>query len=205
MFVSFKEIFEWTKKKDFEQNISQETLHNELAERRRALSEIRSTVYKFVAAVSAAGITLFWLLLTECDLSLAQTIALSIFVIAMAGFVHLFLNSLQKGFQKNREIMINLETRLGLHDGSLLPEEYKSAKKKSSDFIPMAKIFILFVSIAIVVVSWVQCAIPLCEMRKDSVVQQKLPPNSPGLDFSVKAKEAKDFSINIKYNNGGAD
>jgi hypothetical protein len=192
-------------KKDFKQNISQETLHNELAERRRALSEIRSTVYKFVAAVSAAGITLFWLLLTECDLSLAQTIALSIFVIAMAGFVHLFLNSLQKGFQKNREIMINLETRLGLHDGSLLPEEYKSAKKKSSDFIPMAKIFILFVSIAIVVVSWVQCAIPLCEMRKDSVVQQKLPPNSPGLDFSVKAKEAKDFSINIKYNNGGAD
>ena len=185
-------------KKDFKQNISQETLHNELAERRRALSEIRSTVYKFVAAVSAAGITLFWLLLTECDLSLAQTIALSIFVIAMAGFVHLFLNSLQKGFQKNREIMINLETRLGLHDGSLLPEEYKSAKKKSSDFIPMAKIFILFVSIAIVVVSWVQCAIPLCEMRKDSVVQQKLPPNSPGLDFSVKAKEAKDFSINIK-------
>lgn len=193
------------RKKDFKQNISQETLHNELAERRRALSEIRSTVYKFVAAVSAAGITLFWLLLTECDLSLAQTIALSIFVIAMAGFVHLFLNSLQKGFQKNREIMINLETRLGLHDGSLLPEEYKSAKKKSSDFIPMAKIFILFVSIAIVVVSWVQCAIPLCEMRKDSVVQQKLPPNSPGLDFSVKAKEAKDFSINIKYNNGGAD
>lgn len=192
-------------KKDFKQNISQETLHNELAERRRALSEIRSTVYKFVAAVSAAGITLFWLLLTECDLSLAQTIALSIFVIAMAGFVHLFLNSLQKGFQKNREIMINLETRLGLHDGSLLPEEYKSAKKKSSDFIPMAKIFILFASIAIVVVSWVQCAIPLCEMRKDSVVQQKLPPNSPGLDFSVKAKEAKDFSINIKYNNGGAD
>ena len=192
-------------KKDFKQNISQETLHNELAERRRALSEIRSTVYKFVAAVSAAGITLFWLLLTECDLSLAQTIALSIFVIAMAGFVDLFLNSLQKGFQKNREIMINLETRLGLHDGSLLPEEYKSAKKKSSDFIPMAKIFILFVSIAIVVVSWVQCAIPLCEMRKDSVVQQKLPPNSPGLDFSVKAKEAKDFSINIKYNNGGAD
>lgn len=192
-------------KKDFKQNISQETLHNELAERRRALSEIRSTVYKFVAAVSAAGITLFWLLLTECDLSLAQTIALSIFVIAMAGFVHLFLNSLQKGFQKNREIMINLETRLGLHDGSLLPEEYKSAKKKSSDFIPMAKIFILFVSIAIVVVSWVQCAIPLCEMRKDSVVQQKLPPNSPGLDFSVKAKEAKNFSINIKYNNGGAD
>ena len=89
-------------KKDFKQNISQETLHNELAERRRALSEIRSTVYKFVAAVSAAGITLFWLLLTECDLSLAQTIALSIFVIAMAGFVHLFLNSLQKGFQKNR-------------------------------------------------------------------------------------------------------
>ena len=53
-------------KKDFKQNISQETLHNELAERRRALSEIRSTVYKFVAAVSAAGITLFWLLLTKC-------------------------------------------------------------------------------------------------------------------------------------------
>ena len=191
--------------KDFEQNISQETLHNELAERRRALSEIRSTVYKFVAAVSAAGITLFWLLLTECDLSLAQTISLSIFVIAMAVFVHLFLTSLQKGFQKNREIMIKLETRLGLHDGSLLPDEYKSAKKKSSDFIPMAKIFILFVSIAIVVVSWVQCIMPLCEMRKYSVGQQKLSPNSPLLDFSVKAKEAKDFSINIKYNNGGAD
>lgn len=51
LFVSFKEIFEWTKK-NFAQNISQETLHNELAERRRALSEIRSTVYKFVAAVS---------------------------------------------------------------------------------------------------------------------------------------------------------
>lgn len=192
-------------KKDFAQNISQETLHNELAERRRALSEIRSTVYKFVAAVSAAGITLFWLLLTECDLSLAQTISLSIFVIAMAGFVHLFLGSLQRGFQKNREIMIKLETRLGLHEGSLLPREYKSAKMKSTDFIPMAKLFILFVSIAIVAVSWVQCVIPLCEMRKDSVVQQKLSPNSPELDFLVKSKEAKDFSINKKYNNGGAN
>lgn len=197
LFVSFKEIFEWTKK-DFAQNISQETLHNELAERRRALSEFRSTVYKFVAAVSAAGITLFWLLLTECDLSLAQTTSLSIFVIAMAGFVHLFLGSLQKGFQKNREIMIKLETRLGLHEGSLLPGEYKSAKMKSTDFIPMAKLFILFVSIAIVAVSWVQCVIPLCEMRKDSVVQQKLSPNSPELDFLVKSKEAKDFSINKK-------
>ena len=189
-------------KKDFAQNISQETLHNELAERRRALSEIRSTVYKFVAAVSAAGITLFWLLLTECDLSLAQTISLSIFVIAMAGFVHLFLSSLQKGFQKNREIMIKLETRLGLHEGSLLPGEYKSAKKKSTDFIPMAKLFILFVSIA---VSWVQCVIPLCEISKDTVAQPKKASSSPGIEFSVKAKEAKDFSINIKYNNGGAD
>lgn len=192
-------------KKDFAQNISQETLHNELAERRRALSEIRSTVYKFVAAVSAAGITLFWLLLTECDLSLAQTISLSIFVIAMAGFVHLFLSSLQKGFQKNREIMIKLETELGLHDGSLFPDEYKSAKKKSTDFIPMAKLFILFVSIAIVAVSWVQCVIPLCEMSKGTVAQPPKASSSPGIEFSVKAKEAKDFSINIKYNNGGAD
>ena len=91
-------------KKDFKQNISQETLHNELAERRRALSEIRSTVYKFVAAVSAAGITLFWLLLTECDLSLAQTIALSIFVIAMADLYIYFSIPYKKVFRKTEKL-----------------------------------------------------------------------------------------------------
>ena len=193
------------KKREIGSEIDLNTLHNELAERRCAMSEIRGTVYKIVAAVSAAGIVLFWLLLIECELSLSQTIALSIFVIAMAGFVYFFLNSFHNGFQKNREIMKELEKRLGLHDGNLLPEEYQFTQKKITDFIPMAKLFILFMVISILAISWRQYIVSFCGVRKDNVIQQKQSISSPQIEFLVKAKEAKDFSIKIKYNNGGAD
>lgn len=192
-------------KNEIDTEIDQNTLRDELAERRRALSEIRGTAYKIVAVVSAAGIVLFWLLLTECNLTISQTIALSIFVIAMTGFVYFFLNSLHKGFQKNRETMVKLETRLGLYNNKLLPMDYQCTKEKSTDFMHMTKWFILFVAVAILAVSWGQCIVSFCGICKEAVVQQKQSPRSSGFEISVKSKEAKFFSINIKYNDGGAE
>ncbi len=133
-------------KNDLASGFNQEILLKELVGRRQALSEIRNTAYKIVAAVAAAGITLFWLLLTERQLTVIQTIFLSLFVIILTFFVYVFLTSLHKGFQNNREIMVKLENCLGLYENRLLPEDFKSTQVRRSDFLSMTKLFVLFIS-----------------------------------------------------------
>jgi len=184
--------------------MTQETLHNELVARRCALSEIRNTAYKIVAAVSAAGITLFWLLLTEYRFSLLQTITLSIFVIVLTCFVFLFLASLHNGFKKNRMIMVNIETQLGLHNGELFPSDYKSVNVKITDFMCMAIFFILFVAFAVIAISWIQYGFMPCKNRAIPAIQQEHNTSSANFSFSINAKEAQDFSIHIKDNHRDA-
>ena len=135
--------------------LDRDVMKNELLCRRNALSEIRDTSYKIVAAASAAGITLIWLLVSECNLSLASIILLNFFVAILTCFIVSFLKSLHRGFQNNREIMIKLENKLGLYKGKILPDTYRDSKVRSSDFMILAKRFVIFISASIIIVSWI--------------------------------------------------
>lgn len=192
-------------KNDLASGFNQEILLKELVGRRQALSEIRNTAYKIVAAVAAAGITLFWLLLTERQLTVIQTIFLSLFVIILTFFVYVFLTSLHKGFQNNREIMVKLENCLGLYENRLLPEDFKSTQVRRSDFLSMTKLFVLFIAFFVIFVSWSQYIFALSQICKDSICPRQQFSATTKFTISVNTKESKDFSMKIKCNDGGKD
>ena len=156
LYICYAKRYKMKKKINLKNNPSNSILENELVRRRNALSEIRDTAYKIIAAVSAAGITLFWFLLTEYHLSGIRTFILNVFVIILAYFVWQFLSSLHRGFQKTREIIVELEDCLGLYSSHILPMEYQSTKVRYSDFMSMAKIFVIFITVSIIIVSWCQ-------------------------------------------------
>ena len=192
-------------KNDLASGSSQELLHKELVGRRQALSEIRDTAYKIIAAVAAAGITLFWLLLTERQLSVTQNIFLSAFVIILTCFVYFFLTSLHRGFQNNREIMVKLETCLGLYENHLILEDFKSTRVKRSDFLSMVKLFVLSIAFSVIFVSWCQYIFALSQICKDSICTRQQVSASTKFTISVNTKESKDFSMKIRCNDGGKD
>jgi len=188
-------------KRNLKNKSNQNTLIAELAERRRALSEIRATAYKIVAAVSAAGITLFWLMLTECSLSFLQIIMLNFFIVALFFFVWSILSSLHNGFQANRKIMVSIETELGLYDINILPQEYKNTKVRKSDFLLIVKRFVIFMALSLIIVSW--CKYCFCDSAIICSKNKKTVRQENKSDIPRLQEKTCEQTANKRQHNGG--
>lgn len=134
----------------------------ELQERYNASHKIRERSSRFTLWISGMAIGLGWLLIDQQGLVFYQRVALGLFISALFGGTLYFLMGLRRGFQKNREAMIRSERSLGMHDPgvflkdcSLLPKEYRHAKRKWSDHFHTLYAWIFLVAVSLFILTWI--------------------------------------------------
>ena len=114
-------------------------LLNLLNERYNASHQMRERSLKFsLWILGFVVIAVGWLLLHGLSLTTYQRSILTVFVIIIGSFTFWFLHAIKLGFDRNRNVMISLETPLGCYEKdqfvtseSLFPPEYKEPKKRS--------------------------------------------------------------------------
>ncbi len=129
-----------------------------LNERYNASHKMRERSLQFAIWILGIGIAFVWILLSEVSLTISLRTILTLLVIVIGGGVLWFLYALEKGFEKNREVMINIEETLGCYtEGKyidskpLFPKEYKETRKKSP-FGHFRSIYILIISVTILII-----------------------------------------------------
>lgn len=134
----------------------------ELQERYEASHRIRERSTQFVLWISGMAIGLAWLLLSEGTTSPSQRLALTILAIVLYMGALFIVRGLQRGAQKNREVMICVESTLGMYDkgsflpdSSLLPPEYGQTTQKWSHDSCTLQIWLLLVAASLVFLIWV--------------------------------------------------
>ena len=133
----------------------------QLQERYNASHEMRSRGVKFTLWISGLAIALCWAIINKGFLPLGQKLAISALAVTLAGGAIYFLSGLAKGFYKNRQAMIRLESVLGLHSegsyspqGAILPPEYRKAKKKWSDHFNTLMVWLAIIVLALGSLIW---------------------------------------------------
>lgn len=132
-----------------------------LEERYKAAHNMRERSMRFTLWLSGLAIPIGWLLIEKQKLILSQKLALALFILALFGGTIWFLLGLQRGFQKNREVMIRCEKALGLHqtgdylaDRPLLSSEYGSSRRKWSDHFSTLSVWLLTVALSLFILIW---------------------------------------------------
>ena len=132
-----------------------------LQERYNASHKIRERSIKFTLWISGMAIGLGWLLISQKSLFLPQRIALTLLILALFAGTLYFLMGLRRGFQKNREVTINCERALGMHDDGvfssddpLLPKEYTLTKRRWSDHFHTLYGWVILVGISLLILTW---------------------------------------------------
>jgi Na+/glutamate symporter len=132
-----------------------------LEERNKAAHNMRERSMRFTLWLSGLAIPIGWLLIEKQKLILSQKLALALFILALFGGTIWFLRGMQRGFQKNREVMIRCEEALGLHktgdyleDRPLLSTEYASSGKKWSDHFSTLSVWLLTVALSLFILIW---------------------------------------------------
>jgi len=133
-------------------------LLNLLNERYNASHKIRERSLKFTIWILGFAIAFVWILLNEASFTLPQKWVLTFLVIVIGGITFWFLYALEKGFDNNRKVMIDLEDVLGCYKKSayiasktIFPSEYKE-KKSRSRFAHFKSIYILMLPIVILLI-----------------------------------------------------
>jgi hypothetical protein len=138
-----------------------DVLMAQLQERYNALHKMRDRSVQFSLWILGLGLGLSWLLISQVTLNGTQMIILGAFLIII-GFLALnFLRAIERGFRKNREVMIKIETLLKLHeDGyygsadSILPKEFLEKRVKWSGHFPTLYSLIITVFIFLIVLTF---------------------------------------------------
>lgn len=107
-------------------------LLNLLTERYNASHRMRERSLNFALWILGFGVAIAWLLLSGVSLTIFQKVVLTIFVIVVSTLATYFLHSIKKGFDNNKELIIDIEQALGCYEEgvyinskSLFPEEYR--------------------------------------------------------------------------------
>ncbi len=133
----------------------------DLQERYSASHMIRERSVKFTLWISGMAIGLGWLLISQKALTLPQQVALTLLILALFAGTLYFLMGLRRGFQKNREAMINCESALGMHESGiylkdvpLLPIEYRNTNRKWSDHFLTLYMWLILVAVSLLILTW---------------------------------------------------
>jgi len=107
-------------------------LLNLLTERYNASHRMRERSLNFALWILGFGVAIAWLLLSGVSLTIFQKVVLTIFVIIVSILATYFLHCIKKGFDNNKELIIDIEQALGCYEEgvyinskSLFPEEYR--------------------------------------------------------------------------------
>lgn len=132
-----------------------------LEERYKAAHNMRERSLRFTLWLSGLAIPIGWLLIEKQQLAVSQKVALALFILALFGGTIWFLLGLQRGFQKNREVMIRCEQALGLFntgdylaDSPLLGNEYSSSKRKWCDHFSTLSVWLLTIALSLFILIW---------------------------------------------------
>lgn len=141
-----------------DQKVKTTILLNFLSERYNVSHKIRERSLRLTIWILGLAVALVWILVSGTSLTPSQKWILTILVIILGAVTFWFLYSLERGFNKNRKVMIGLEEALGCYEEgvylaskTLFPSEYKELKKKSR-FSHFKSIYILIIPIAILIV-----------------------------------------------------
>ena len=133
-------------------------LLNLLKERYNASHKMRESSLKFTIWILGFAIAIIWILLSGISLTACQKGILTAFVIIMGVITFWFLHTIERGFNNNRKVMIDLEEALKCYEKgayidsrSLFPKEYKEIKKKSS-ITHFMSIYILIFPIILIII-----------------------------------------------------
>lgn len=128
-----------------------------LNERYNASHKIRERSLRVAIWALGFSVAFVWILL-EAGLSLPQKLILTLLVIILGGAIFWFLYSLEKGFEKNREVMIDIEEALGCYAQSLYlttkplyPGDYKKTETKSW-YSHFRSVYLLLIPIALLII-----------------------------------------------------
>lgn len=133
-------------------------LINLLNERYNASHKIRERSLSFTLWILGFAIAFVWILLNGAPLIFSQKVILTILVLVLGIISFWFLFSLERGFEKNRRVMIDTEEALGCYEKglyinskTLFPTEYKKTEKKSI-FSHFRSIYILLIPVAVLII-----------------------------------------------------
>jgi hypothetical protein len=133
----------------------------QLQERYNAAHKMRARGVQFTLWISGMAIALCWTIMNKGFLPLGQKIAITGLATTLALGAIYFLFGLAKGFHKNREAMIRLESAIGLHSegtyapqGAILPSEYRNAKKRWSDHFNTLMVLLALIGLALGSLIW---------------------------------------------------
>lgn len=138
-------------------------LLNLLNERYNASHKMRERSLNFaIWILGFVVVSIGWLLLNGARLTASQGCALTVIVIVIGIITFWFLQAIKKGFDKNMEVMINIEQALGCYkqglyndSKALFPNEYKYVKKQplSSHFISIY-VWIIVAAVVTIFMIW---------------------------------------------------
>lgn len=133
----------------------------QLQERYDAAHKMRARGVQFTLWISGLAVGLSWILINKGPLPLTQQVGVTMLAAALAFGAIYFLSALAKGFHKNRQAMIRLESALGLHSegvftsqGVILPPDYRNAKRRWSDHFNSLMVWLAVVALALGVLIW---------------------------------------------------
>lgn len=160
---------------EFSDEQKQKILLAVLQERYNASHVMRERSLRFTLWLSGMALPIGWLLVTKQQLIFGQKIALALFVVAIFGGTICFLRGLRRGFEKNRQVMVQCEQALGLYeegiylaDSSLFSQEYRSPTKKWSDHFSTISVWLLTVAVSLQLLIW------MAPTPVDPAAQQKI-------------------------------
>ena len=132
-----------------------DVLMAQLQERYTALHKMRDRSMQFVLWILGFAFGMAWLLIREDSLSPVQKgiVVFLIIVISLISFV--FVHGIARGFRNNRDILVRLESTIGLYEpgfygpkDSVLPKSFSEKKARCTDhfntlYLLMAAVFLL--------------------------------------------------------------
>ena len=128
-----------TEKDTFTEDQRIQILIAQMNERYQAWHHLRDRSTQFTLWILGLAVASSWWLLQDASDNMSQKIAVTALIIILGGTAFYFLKSLAGGVRKNREVLIKIETALGvhsrgtiIHENVILPHEYKEIKPRLS-------------------------------------------------------------------------
>ena len=134
----------------------------QMNERYQAWHHMRDRSTQFTLWILGLAVAASWKFLQEPSDNLIQKAAATILVLLLGGAAFYFLKSLAGGVRTNREVLIKIETALGvhsrgtiLHDKVILPPEYKDMRPRPSAHFCTLYVLLLVISIYLLTAIWI--------------------------------------------------
>lgn len=132
-----------------------------LRERYEASHKMRERSLSFAIWILGFGVVISWMLLSGVTLTFLQKIIFTLFIAVIGFLTKRFLKAIERGFDRNRKIMIKIEDVLGCYDTNayienmpLFPLEYKNLpKKETSHFFSLYK-WLLTMEVVLISLIW---------------------------------------------------